>query len=193
MKLQKARGFTLLEILVGASIMVLVCFLVLKMSIHILDTWEGASKRLDNENDLRLALDIIGRDLETSLPYYWISGNRFSFYGFGKTEYPRAIVYDVDKEGLYRCIKNCEKKYYGTEVLEEIPLSFGEMKKSSNLVAREVKGLIVKFLCKNSQGKVEWTSRIPFLGTVIGAEVIVLGAENKRMSRRVMLIGVSKL
>lgn len=193
MKIHKAKGFTLLEVLVGVSMMLMVCYMVLKMSSHVLDTLDRASKTLDGENDLRLALDVIARDLETSLPYYWMLGNRFSFYGFGKAEFPNAIVYEVDKGGLYRSVKSCGKKYYGTEVLEAIPLSFGEIKRSSNLVAKDVRGLIVKFLYKNGKGNVEWTTKVPVLGTAICAEVVVIGEKDKRSSRRVMLIGVSRL
>lgn len=189
----KKGGFTLLELLVAASIMMMVCYLILKMSVQVLDTYGRFSVKMDDASEMKLALDVIARDIETSLPYYWVYGNRFSFYGFGKDEFPNKIVYNVGEEGLYRWIQSTGKKYFVTEVLEEIASSLGEMKQSANLIAKNIKIVMVKFLIKKYDGKIEWTEKLPFKGTAICAEVVVVGEKERKMSRRIMLVGVSRL
>ncbi len=203
MKLKGQAGFTLLEVLIVASIMLMICYIVLKMSSQVVGTWERSAKKISQDNDLILALDIIEKDLETSLPYYWIYNLghgriRWCFYSYGKTEFPNAIVYEMGEEGLYRYIESIGRKYDVTEALEEIGMSLKgisakNVPKLSNRVAKDVKGLTVEFLYINLDGMVEWTKKVPFLGTAISAEIGVMGARNKKLSRRIVLVGVSSL
>lgn len=200
MNLKNKAGFTLLEVLVATSIMLMVCYVVLKMSSQVVNTWERSSKQLNNDNDLILALDIIGQDLETSLPYYWIydlgcGRIRWCFYSYGKTKFPNAIVYEVGENGLYRYVQNTGKHYDVAEGLEEIGrfVTKKDIQKLSNRVSEAIKGLAVEFLYSNLDGKKEWTKQVPFLGTALGAEIQVIGADGERLTRRMILVGVSRL
>lgn len=213
MKLAEKEGFTLLEVLTAAAIMIIVCGFILKISSHVLDIWGRASEELESENEMRLVLDVIENDLETSLPYYWTydvgveegleKTGRLCFYGYGETDIPNAIVYEVgydelkSRYGIYRYVRRGNKKYDCTEKLEEgfsmEKMPSKEITKPSNLLARDVKSILVKFFYKDSQGKMEEAVRVPFEGTVICAEVVVRGNKEEELRRKITLVGIARL
>lgn len=214
MKWEKRQGFTLLEILTAVAIMLILCGFVFKISSQVLATWGRASQQLDSGNEMKLVLDVIERDLETSLPYYWMNNivkgefervERLCFYSYCETDIQNIIIYEIsDCEvnrvcGIYRYVRECNKKYDVTEGLEamlnleKMQISSAEMVKASNLLARNVKGLSVKFFYRDAQGKMQWTMRAPFSGTAICVDVEVIGNKGEDLSRRMTLVGVTRL
>lgn len=193
MKLKEFKGFTILEVLVAGSIMLLISYIVLKISIGILNTCERTGKNFKNNNNLKLALDIVEKDLQTSLPYYWSLGSVFSFYSFGKEESPNAIVYAVNADGFFRYVKTSGKKYDPRETLEKIPIVLREIQKASNFITKDIKKLSVKFLHKNIYGNMEWAAVLPQNASALGAEIIVTDGNKEQLTRRMTLIGVSQL
>lgn len=214
MKGGRSKGHTLLELLTGVAIMLIVCGFVLKISSQALDLWGNASEEINNGSELKLVLDIIEKDLETSLPYYRIdyaikdkleSIERLCFYVYGENDVPNIIVYEIIYDELkneyriyrYERARTGNKRYEIGENLDEAlsreKLDFNEVIKSSTLLAKSVKGLSVNFFYRNAQGKMEWSTRAPFSGTAIGIDVIVIRENNEELSRRITLVGVTRL
>ncbi len=66
MRRENRDGFTLIEILIASSIMVVLLGLVLAVATQALETWRRTSESLEMEVSARLALDILTGDLETA-------------------------------------------------------------------------------------------------------------------------------
>lgn len=59
------RGFTLVEILVASSILVVMAALVLSIAANVMQVWNNTSGRLSASNQSRLVLDLMTTDLES--------------------------------------------------------------------------------------------------------------------------------
>jgi len=60
-----SRGFTLVEILVASSILVVMAALVLSIAANVMQVWDNTSGQLSTSNQSRLVLDLMATDLES--------------------------------------------------------------------------------------------------------------------------------
>ena len=60
----KSKGYTLIEILVTTTIMVLLAGLAIQIIGQVINTWSRSSAKLSTAAEARVAMDIIANDLE---------------------------------------------------------------------------------------------------------------------------------
>ncbi len=62
-----ARAFTLIEVLVASSVMVILVGIVAYIAGSVMDSWNRSSGKLSANAEARLVLDVVARDLETAV------------------------------------------------------------------------------------------------------------------------------
>ena len=65
-RLTSARAFTLIEVLVASSVMVILVGIVAYIAGSVMDSWNRSSGKLSANAEARLVLDVVARDLETA-------------------------------------------------------------------------------------------------------------------------------
>lgn len=80
------KGFSLIELLVAMAVLAILLVLLAQMFSMVSNTWRAGRSQVDNFAQARVALDVIGRDVESSvlrpdLPSFFVSGApQFAFY-----------------------------------------------------------------------------------------------------------------
>lgn len=192
------KGFTLIEVLIATTILVMACLLTVKISTQVLDAWARAEKNSSNEIETHLALNIMEEDLETAFPQFWVYNEnnsnktkndiQLSFYSYGRNGNWQAISYQIGldkktkKKGLYR---HAQEINDDIKQLKHLPQPQNLIKIPSNLLVSDIVNFSVNFLYKDKEGSTQWSFNEVYEGSAISAEISIELSKSKTIKKRV--------